>query len=251
MKARQGNGLLRVLTTLNGGNSRIPSCGCMVNLVVGKPFCGMQLRLEIAYANRSPSSEVIERTLVYSGPRKDSRLAYFYFSFKDLEKQKTANLPRTLLAELILQTGVHEMPNEALFDFYEMHKHGMPPVKAVMDLLHKILNHGETFLIIDALDECPDNELERSDLCSMLETFHSWGCQGLHLLVTSRKAVYLAETLEGLVTQNPINICGAFLGGDIQKFIQSQLQFSKKHRKWPKSIRLEIEEALMQKADGM
>jgi hypothetical protein len=81
-----------------------------------------------------------------------------------------------------------------------------------------------TYIIIDALDECPNTEDEKSDLCSILKEMHAWEAAKLHVLVSSRKEADLTGTLLPLLTQEPISIQGSAVDKDIRKFVQTQLR---------------------------
>lgn len=157
-------------------------------------------------------------------------------------------MPRSLLAQLAHQIEI--LPEE-LCSLHERYQYGVPPANEIMDILRGILAVGNTFIIIDALDECPSTGQERDELCSSLEKIHSWNCQGLHLLVTSRYEPNLIVALENIVTQTPISIHGAAVDEDIRTFIRSQLASSQRLKKWPKTIQSEIEKTLVKKAHGM
>jgi len=114
-----------------------------------------------------------------------------------------------------------------------------------------INGHRTTFIIIDALDECPSENGERSYLCSVLGEMKEWAAINLRVAVTSRREVALIESLEPLCTIEPISIHGAAVQSDIQKFIRSELSRDRRLKTWPVDIQDEIEQTLVQKANGM
>ncbi len=111
--------------------------------------------------------------------------------------------------------------------------------------------HRHTFLIIDALDECPNNSGEREELCSALAKMKEWSASNLHILVTGRREADLIEPLDPLCTTDPIYIQGAAVQSDIRKFVRSQLTQNKRLRTWSAETQDEIEQTLVEGANGM
>lgn len=194
------------------------------------------------------SSEIIEETTAYCRGRDDHQLAYFFFSFRDAEKQKASNLPRSILAQLLQQAATTPKTLQAFHDEYQ---HGEPSEKGVMDAIQALITGPHVFIIIDALDECPNTGEERAELCNILEKMHSWGHESLHILVTSRKEADLTNALQPVITQRPIGIQGTVVDTDIRKFVKTQLRTDPKLSKWPPELQTEIEETIVKKSGGM
>jgi hypothetical protein len=107
-------------------------------------------------------------------------------------------------------------------------------------------NFQQTFIILDALDECK----EREELLGLIGDFVNWNLETLHILATSRRARDIEETLEPLVT-GQICIQNALVNADIHIHICERLQNDPKLRKWPTNVQMEIEKTLMDGAHGM
>ena len=112
-----------------------------------------------------------------------------------------------------------------------------------------IASVGDTYIVLDALDEC----VEQDELLRDLEKFCSWEGVDLHVLVTSRREPDIEEALTLLCdSRNRISI-HELVDVDIRTYIQDRLQFDpklKKRQKDPK-LQLEIKDTLMTKANGM
>ncbi len=156
---------------------------------------------------------------------------------------------RSILAQLVQQISL--IP-ESLRTYYEKHQHGQPLETGLLDVIKSLLEEGnQTFIIIDALDECPSTTSERADLLDLVRRIHSWAQPNLHLLVTSRKEVDIREALESIITLGPISIQAGNIESDIRKYVRSQLESDSKLKKWQGEIRTEIEDSLVKGADGM
>ncbi|KAH9203390.1 hypothetical protein DL95DRAFT_399380, partial [Leptodontidium sp. 2 PMI_412] len=123
-------------------------------------------------------------------------IAYFYFDFNDTEKQRHDKFTHSLVEQLAMQSAKALACLELLFSRCQDGKQ-QPTQDALEVTLQQMLDEfGETFIILDALDECR----EREELLILLKTLTSWGTGKLHLLATSRRERDIEETLEPLTT---------------------------------------------------
>jgi hypothetical protein len=116
----------------------------------------------------------------------------------------------------------------------------------VLTLQHMLKEFNQTFIFLDALDECK----EREELLGLIKIIVDWKLDMLHLLATSRRENDIEETLTPLIT-GQICIKSAPVDADIRTHIHERLQNDTKLRRWPKNVRTEIEKTLMDGANGM
>ncbi|KAH0563190.1 hypothetical protein GP486_002236 [Trichoglossum hirsutum] len=221
------------------GGGRCPAhfSGFTAFLAAAKPYCG------------KIHSTIIENTKNYCAAKPDSSIAYFYFSFNDTEKQKTCNFLRSVLAQLANQR--QRIP-DSLQSLYNGYRHGQPPTADLKRTLQSVLKlSGQTFIIADALDECPSNGTERVELCALLTEFSRWALPNLHILVTSRNEPDINEALSALVTFPAICIQSKQVDADIRLYVKTELENDPKLKKWSIQIKKEIENTLVEGADGM
>src|SRR6202789_426566 len=84
-------------------------------------------------------------------------MAYFYFDFRDVDKQKLSNLLPSLLVQLSAQS---DPCCDKLSQLYSAHDSGVqrPSDHAMAECLKQMLaleGQGPTYIFLDALDECP------------------------------------------------------------------------------------------------
>ncbi|KAJ5549109.1 hypothetical protein N7513_006343 [Penicillium frequentans] len=173
-------------------------------------------------------------------------VGYFYFSFNDESKQDISGMLRALLLQLSAQL---EHGEDCLEQLHALYRPSSPPVGALLDCLRKIISHSsETYLLIDALDECPrDNK--RDNLLSAIKAMQQWGLPGLHLLVTSRDEVDIHQSLE-ISSDQDISMKNVEIDKDIVKYVSYQLNNDPKLQKW-KERHNEIQDRLTEKAQGV
>jgi hypothetical protein len=195
---------------------------------------------------KNSSSTITEVVLRHSQSELLVACAYFYFDFNDTKKQRHENLIRSLIDQLSLQSGKISPPLEALFAESQNSRH-QPTLASLLSTLQQILgDFRQTYIIIDALDEC----MEREDLLIMIETIVDWKLDKLHILATSRRERDIEDALGTLVTTQ-ICIQDAVVNADIQTHIRERLANDSKLKRWPTKVQIEIETALMDGAHGM
>ena len=100
--------------------------------------------------------------------------------------------------------------------------------------------------MLDALDEAHD----RDEVLDLILRIISWNLPGVHVLVSSRRETDIEATLRSSTT-HMICMESAFIDTDILEYVRHRLNQDPKLKKWPQSVKDEIETILGQKADGM
>ncbi|KAI0320597.1 ankyrin repeat-containing domain protein [Amylostereum chailletii] len=177
-------------------------------------------------------------------------LVYFYFDFRDDAKHNC----RGLLSSLVIQLA-HLYPEggSILHDLYSKNQDGgeQPSSDALIHCLRGMLSvRGETFVVLDALDECPVHA-ERAKVLSVIEKIMEWKIQGLHLCVTSRPEHDIKTRLESLA---PVQVNLHLVdqqAEDIGAYIRHVLQHDYAFQGWrPDDANLAIR-TLSEQANGM
>ena len=177
-------------------------------------------------------------------------MLYFYFDFKDVEKQGHEKMIRSLILQLSSQLGGTPQSLEALHS--SCGSGGRQPTPdMLLATLHQIMkSFEEIFIVLDALDECSD----RQGLLEDIEQFKHWTDVNLHILSTSRREKDIEERMEPLARcEGKIRLDSMHINEDIRAFVHEKLQTDVKLKRWGKEPKAqqEIENALMDKAHGM
>jgi hypothetical protein len=118
-------------------------------------------------------------------------MAYFYFDFRDLDKQHIRNL----LPSLLIQLSAQSVPRrDILSQLYLAHDNGekKPRVGVMIQCLRDMLTISDQqpiYIILDALDECPNSSgipSPREQVLSLVKDLVDLHLPYLHLCVTSR-----------------------------------------------------------------
>ena len=194
------------------------------------------------------SSTILENVLEQYSEKSNSAVLFFYFEFNAPEKQRHEKMIRSLICQLSKQSK-----NPVLQNLYSSCSNGgrQPPGEYLLNTLHQMMTSvGSTYIILDALDECED----RHELFTNLEQIVSWEDVNLHVLVTSRRETDIDEALTPLSSsRNRMRIQSTLVNADIRTYVHDRLQVDRKLKRWQKDLNMqrEIEDTLMEKADGM
>jgi hypothetical protein len=176
----------------------------------------------------------------------DASHAFFYFSFSDERKQSDGDLLRSLVAQL----GWREPGLSMLRKAYEDPKQNVPgPDELEKILLASVRPCARVYLIMDALDECPEDHQARQRVLELIERL-TQGASNLKILATSRELPAIRESMAALGSQ-PMRIATSDVDADIQRYVANQLSGDRSFRKFRKETLDLIESTIASKADGM
>jgi hypothetical protein len=181
-----------------------------------------------------------------------SFVVYYYFSFADVKKRTSRNL----LCSILLQIAnkLPRIPN-ALIGLYEDYRHGEPPISKLMTTLKVVLAiPTQVFLVIDALDECPQESSMRGDMLTKLKNIMSWELANLHIIATSRNEpdieAYLLPWIESSPAAHALGLLSKDIDLDIRISLQKQLTMELFNREWWIDLKSEVQQALIEGSNG-
>jgi hypothetical protein len=206
----------------------------------------------------STSSSAIIQDIEPISKTESAHMAYFFFDFKDNGKQDA----RAFLSSVIVQlSGQSVCLCNILLDFYSAHQRGsqQPSESALIQCLEKMLNAPRKiplYLVIDALDECPDTSgmhSSRERVLGLVERLVGLHLPSLRLCITSRLEVDIRYILEPLTsTSNRISLHDEHgQKKDIADYIRSIVYSDKKIMRWQEQDKELVVKALSDRADGM
>jgi hypothetical protein len=183
-------------------------------------------------------------------------MAYFYFDFRDVDKQKLGNL----LPSLLIQLSARSDPCcDILSRLYSLHDRGVrnPSDCAMIDCLKEMLAveaQGPTYIIMDALDECPITSSipsPREEVLDLVEELVGLHLPNVHICVTSRPEHDIQTIFKDLT------LCDVSLHDengqqeDIANYVASFVHSDRKVRRWRDENKDLVIKILSEKADGM
>ena len=183
-------------------------------------------------------------------------LAFFYFDFRDATKQNVRSLLSSLLVQLINESD--DLFN-ILLEFYLTHGRGsqQPSVDALMECLKDMLTlpgQGEIYIVVDALDECPNSSgcrTPREDVLKVMQELVGLRLPHTHICISSRPEVDIRDVLEDLAVHNLSLHEQPEQNKDILDYIKSFISSDPKMQRWREEDRQLVVKTLSEKAGGM
>ena len=184
-------------------------------------------------------------------------LAYFYFDFRDEEKQNVRNV----VISLLVQLSAYSKPCcDIVYGLYMTHGRGtqQPSNRILIDRLKEMLAvaaQHSIFIVMDALDECPDDGMPtpREAVLSLVKDLVSLHHQilNLHIFVTSRPEVDIQNKLKPLAV-NAISLHEeSWQKVVISNFVSSVMSSDEQMMQWPDEDKKLVVHELSERADGM
>ena len=185
-------------------------------------------------------------------------MAYFYFDFRDVNKQGLRNLIPSLLTQLSTPLGPRF---DVLSQLYSDHLKGQsqPSDSALVQCLKAMLTLPDqlpTYLIIDALDESSNASgipSPRERVLHLLEELVDLRLLNLRICVTSRPEVDIRGVLEPLTSGQVSLHDQTGQKHDIVEYVKS-IVYSESEpimKRWRMEDKELVVEVLSERADGM
>jgi len=183
-------------------------------------------------------------------------MAYFYFDFRDVDKQKLQDL----LPSLLIQLSARSDPScDILSRLYSSHDRGVrkPNDRAMVECLKEMLTLNEqcpTYMILDAIDECPLRSnvgSPREEVVDFINELVGLQLPNVHICVTSRPEVDIQAIL-GPLAPHAISLHNqSGQKQDIADYVRSFVETDRRMRRWRDEDKDLVIKTLPEKADGM
>ncbi len=185
-------------------------------------------------------------------------MAYFYFDFRDLNKQTCHDLLLSLVSQLSTSSSPY---CDILNRVFTVHKSGaqQPSDDTLKECLKEMLRlpgQGPIFIVLDALDECPDSSgipSPRDEVLQLVNELVDLDLQGLHICATSRPEVDIRAVLQPLAFRSVSLHDESGQKTDIADYVRNVVNSSPSTamRRWRVDDKNIVIETLTERADGM
>jgi len=185
-----------------------------------------------------------------------ARMAYYYLDFRDVKKQSLYGLLSSLLSQLSAES---DSCHELLSRLYSVNAGGTrkPTSFSMSDCIKDMLGlpgQGPIYIVVDALDECPNisgTPSAREEVLELIEELVGLDLPNLYLCVTSRPEIDIRTVLDPL---KPLQISLHDENGqkqDMIEYIKSVVHSDRRMRRWREEDQKLVIDTLSERADGM
>jgi hypothetical protein len=183
-------------------------------------------------------------------------MAYYYFDFRDVKKQDCYGL----LSSLVLQLSAEsDSCFNLLSQLYSDHSRGVekPDIDALKECMTDMLSlpgQAPVYIIVDAVDECPNfpgRPSARGEVLELIEDLVDLKLPHVHLCVASRPEMDIRMVLEPLTSLKISLHDESGQKEDIIAYIKSVVRSDRSMRRWTEEDKQLVVDTLSDKADGM
>ena len=183
-------------------------------------------------------------------------LAIYFYDFREEDKKDLRGLLSSILFQLCDQSNSYY---DILASFYSKNRDGAQSpgddelVRCLKDVLSR-LGQAPIYLIVDALDECPNTSAlssPRLEVLTLLEDLVDAQLPNLRICVTSRPEADIKSILEPLSFRSTSLHDERGQKEDIENYIKSVVNTNRNMRRWRPEHRQLVIDVLTERADGM
>jgi len=183
-------------------------------------------------------------------------MAYYYFDFRDVKKQDCYGLLSSIVSQLSAKS---DFCYNVLSKLYSDNGRGMrqPDIDALKKCLADMLSlpgQGQIYIIVDALDECPNfpgTPSAREDVLELVEEIVNLKLPNVSLCVASRPEMDIRLVLEPLTTLKISLHDEIGQKRAITEYINSIIRSDRNMQRWNEEDKQLVVDTLSSKADGM
>jgi hypothetical protein len=183
-------------------------------------------------------------------------LAFYYYDFREDAKKDRHGLLSSVLFQLCDQSDSY---HNILSTFFSIHRDGAQSpgddelARCLKDLL-ELPGQAPVYLIVDALDECPNTSAlssPREKVLMLLEDLLDSKLPNLRICVTSRPEADIKLVLQPLTFSSVSIHDESGQMKDIESYIKSTVNSNRKMRRWTPEHKQLVIDVLTKRADGM
>ena len=189
------------------------------------------------------SSTAIQEVLDRTAGDKNTAVVFFYFDFRDSEKQTTAGMLSSVISQLI--TKAASAP-AGFFDFYGKHQQTQPSLAALTQLVVDLCKQcfQTVYIFVDALDECKERTVLMATLRDLISK------KAMSFMVTSRAEDDIIKEFSSTSIAK-VGIDSEAASKDVELFVTMQIKAEAYLCSLGQDLKDEITASLVNGAKGM
>ena len=171
-------------------------------------------------------------------------VAYVYCNYKAQAEQDTVNLLAAILKQLVQVQPSFTKPVKLLYDHHASRR-TKPSLEEIFKALESVLaKYSSVYIIVDALDECRDNDGTRHKLLEKLRGLQRKA--DLRLMVTSR---YIPDIMDEFSEALTLEVRAS--DEDVKHFVAGQIYRLPNCVRRDNALKVTVQDKIAKAADGM
>jgi hypothetical protein len=183
-------------------------------------------------------------------------MAYYYFDFRDVKKQDCYGLLSSLISQLAAESdSCYNILSHLYSDTSRgTRKPNIDELKKCMTDMLSLPGQGPIYIIIDALDECPNllgSQSTREEVLELIEGLVHLKLPNVYLCVASRPEIDIQTVLRPLNSHEISLHDESGQKEDIIRYIGSAIRSDRSMWRWKEEDKQLVVDVLSEKAGGM
>lgn len=174
----------------------------------------------------------------------DVGVAYLYCDYKRQAEHTTPKLLAAVLKQLVQDRPSIAQPLSGLYDHHQLRRTRLLPKETLRALRSVLGNYSKVYVVIDALDECPERDSNRSQLLELCRSLQEQ--TDLRLMATSRHIPDIVAEFKGM-PQVEVHASNA----DVKRYVEGQIDRLAKCVQRDRDLQELVKERIVKAADGM
>jgi len=164
---------------------------------------------------------------------------FIYCNYKEQAEQTVSNLVASLLKQIVQGRRAISDDVKSFFERHQRQTSRPTPDQLTNVLISEIRTLSKVFIVVDALDECREDDATRAQLLQVLRSLP----RQVNLMVTSRNLPSIGRDFEGA---KRLHICAK--DDDMKAYIEGRIAFGPRHLK---NLQETIVSKIVENAKGM
>ncbi|KAF2791757.1 ankyrin [Melanomma pulvis-pyrius CBS 109.77] len=174
----------------------------------------------------------------------DVGIAYLYCNYKRQAEQTTANMLAAILKQLVQDRPSIAQPLSNLYDLHQVRRTRLSLMETLTALQSVLANYSKVYVVIDALDECPERDGTRSQLLRHCRNLQ--GQTDLRLMATSR---HISDIVEEFKDMPQVEVRAS--NADVKRYVVGRIDELPKFVRRDGDLQELIQNKIVEMVDGM
>jgi hypothetical protein len=171
-------------------------------------------------------------------------VAYPYCNYKRQAEHTTPNLLAAVLKQLVQDRPSITQLLSGLYDHHQVRRTRLSPEETVSVLPSMLGNYSKVYVVIDALDECPERDGTRSQLLKLCHSLQ--GQTDLRLMATSR---HISDIVAEFKDKPQVEVRAS--NADVKRYVEGKIDHLAKCVQRDHDLRELVKDRIVEAVDGM
>jgi hypothetical protein len=195
-------------------------------------------------AGKTMMAAIVVDNLLKTVQTADVGVAYLYCNYKRQAEHTTPNLLAAILKQLVQDRPSIAQLLSGLYDHHQVRRTRLSLEETVSALRSVLGNYSKVYIIIDALDECPERDGTRSQLLKLCHSLQ--GQTDLRMMATSR---HISDIVAEFKDMPQVEVRAS--NADVKRYVEGKIDRLAKCVQRDRDLQELVKDRIVEAVDGM